>query len=63
MNDSPNLKNALAFVGSAFDEINSIYTQCDPQDEKQGDFAKRLDWAMGRLMWAIGSINNERQGV
>lgn len=63
MSDSQNLQNALRLVGSAFDELNEIYTRCDPRDKKQDDFARRLDWAMARLMHAIGQINNERQGV
>ncbi len=56
-----NLGNALALMGSACDELQTIIK--DYADVDQGDVACRVDWALTRLGYAIGFLNNERQGV
>lgn len=62
MNDLQNITTAFSLLSDAFDDLMEVQRGLAPNEETQKTWAG-IDSALQKIVYAMGSLNNERVGV
>jgi hypothetical protein len=62
MSDLQNITTAFSLLSDAFDDLLEVQRGLEPKQETQQTW-EGIDSALQKIVYAMGSLNNERAGV